>query len=1081
MNPANPDLTAALNPRASAVVEACAGAGKTWLLVSRIVRLLLTGVSPGQVLAITFTRKAGEEMRTRLSDWLTAMAAMDDTALSRFLLERGVGSADAPRLLLRARSLALDVAAASPGMTVTTFDSWFYTLTQQAPIDAPLARGEIVAADTRLYQAAWAEVFATAERNTTPALTAALDALLARLGWQRLRGLIADASQHTLAWQEWVRTHAPAANDEVAIARANAMLGHAMGASTAPNHATLLGLMKRLGGCFLHKDHTALAQAHREAAAAFATGDVTAIADFLFTAERTVKQQIYRACTKYGQLQTLQQLVRGVEESIAAAESAGAISLHADLYRVWHAWQQALAAVKRRDAVITFSDLTQNAVALTRDATLAEALAYKLDSRYKHILIDELQDVSPAQWRIVTDWLNHASPAETTVFAVGDPKQCIYGFRGSNTALFAKACDDLQRMMGARIYHADTTRRLAVPIAHVVNQVFASHLPLPVFRPHSVTSQKPGGVWVLPLASVAANARHDRPAASLAAKGPRNPLTTPSRVDRTRAATREAESVADAIAALVGALDIEDGAVTRPARLSDVLVLVRAKSVMPDLEDAFRRAGLPYAALRQGGLVSRIEMRDFAALVRFLATPEDNLSLAHVLRAPLFGLDDDALITLAREAKSAATPDAPAPTWWHTLGCTATLPAFSEAHATLVRWLAMADCVPPHDLLSRIVVERDAYTRYRRAAPPHLADQAVSNINALLELSLDLNGGRAPSLLALADELAALATVPEQESPSEGESLASDDHIRLMTIHAAKGLEAPIVVLADAHRPPPRRPRDHVIVEWPLRDAAPQHFSWAMGGTQLGKQRQQWVNVLNAREAVEETNLLYVAMTRAVQYLLVTGHDRVGASKDGRISWYTAIAAVSPPTDAPPIAFASRIQVPPQTGETIQTPLAIAALPRQRKVGARRASLTPPQAFGISFHAWMERLAPLPPADRAAALAYEVDSDVRNAVAKTLASEAAAHFFDPRFVVEARNESELLGSDGTVLRPDRLVRTHDAWWVLDYKTGVVGPTVAPEIRSQLSLYVAALKQHAGSLPVHAAVITRDGDVLVVDT
>jgi ATP-dependent helicase/nuclease subunit A len=490
---------------------------------------------------------------------------------------------------------------------------------------------------------------------------------------------------------------------------------------------------------------------------------------------------------------------------------------------------------------------------------------------------------------------------------------------------------------------------------------------------------------------------------------------------------------------------------------------------------------LPYTAVRLGGLVSRLEVRDFAALARFLVMPHDSLALAHVLRSPLFGVSDDDLVALARATQAAAVPDELRPNWWQVLRQWHAAPlALAQATPQLARWIGWADTVPPHDLLSRVVSECGAHERYRQAAPAHLAAQAASNIDALLELALDIHGGEAPALITLANELEALAALPEQEAPAEGEAIYGQDQVRIMTIHAAKGLEAPIVILADAHRPAPRQSHDHAVVVWPMGATAPTHFSWAIADTALGAKRQSWVDAARVRESIEESNLLYVAVTRAAQFLIVSGHARAGADKDGHSSWYRAIERVVPAMPQMPTLLSAQASA---TVTRVALPIASereVAVTR-RNVGKRRQAPTASEAFGIAFHAWMDRLTRTASLERQGLLAECADDELARALAATLAHPLAAPFFDADNIIEARNEVELVAADGEILRPDRLVRTREAWWILDYKTGLTGDgdTVHPTIAAQLAGYAAALKPHAGAAPIYAAVITREGRVIEV--
>jgi ATP-dependent helicase/nuclease subunit A len=1071
-------LLNALDPETSAVVEASAGAGKTWLLVSRILRLLLAGHAPGSILAITFTRKAGQEMRHRLDTWVHVLATADDAAVDTFLRERGVPSVALASMRPRARALAAQLAQATPGMTVATFDSWFAHLTRSAPLDAPIQRGEIHAQTTRHSHLAWNRVLEDAKRQPTSPLAISVRTLLGTLGWWRLDQLVASAATQSLAWERWTAA-LPGAGDRAT--RASQALTRLLGAGHGSRADDITRASERLAPLFRVKDHAERGEAFAAAQDAWRRGDIEPLSAFVLTEKGDVREWLKRAALKYGLSQPMQQLVKCLPLEKAYRSSAQLLALQGHLYCVWDHWWQSHIRVKQEAGAIHFADLTANVLSLTADAHMAEALALKLDTRYRHVLIDELQDVNPAQWQIVMDWLRHTTPTETTFFGVGDPKQSIYGFRGSHVELFGRAVADVERHFAARLYTTATTRRLSGEVTRVVNAVFQERLRLPRFLPHMTLRASAGGVWLLPLVTSA-----PRPAdAPLPLSEPRNPFTTARPLPKERVDAMEATQVARALIEVVAQLQIADESVgaasaRRPVLWSDVLVLVRTKSVMPAFEEAFRRHAIPFRTVRRGGLLSTLEVQDMAALIRFLAARYDDLALAQVLRSPIFNASDAELLDLALQAQTLSQGLSEAVTFWEALSIpeTTLAPALAQARRTLGTWLARADRTPPHDVISAIVEEAGLVERFIARAPAHLAGQVEGNIEALLELLLDIDGGRAPSLTRVAQELSALRELPDEEAPGEGDLGASDgEHVRIMTIHAAKGLEAPIVLLADTHRPAARMRPNQALVDWPVGEDRPVAFSWLLKSRPEGTTRDAWVDAQRSRELAEEQHLLYVAMTRAREWLIVSGAARRGADSEGHLSWYRAIAGIVPARADPPWAHATAGASVPHPAATVRI---LRPTVQSLAVGERRQPDTPTQAFGTAFHLLMESAARVQGLQRDELIARHADPQVAAAVAAVFSGSPAARFFSGE-VLAARDEVEMLGEQGEILRPDRIVRMPEGWWILDYKTADMAAGIHPAMRAQLLAYRAALARAlAGDEAIFMAIIDRAGGVHPVD-
>jgi ATP-dependent helicase/nuclease subunit A len=508
--------------------------------------------------------------------------------------------------------------------------------------------------------------------------------------------------------------------------------------------------------------------------------------------------------------------------------------------------------------------------------------ASRLDARYRHILIDEFQDTNPLQWQVLLAWLGGYGAAENgepaldgrpTVFIVGDPKQSIYRFRRAEPRLFAAARELLRRDFAAVHLRTNVTRRNAQAVVDVLNAALPGN---PLYQPQHTCAAPPGAFVLLPLA-VAAPA--DRPAVDVARRADRSAQRArqrhalPGRMrDRERGCLLGRQLRVDDRS--------EQGRVAaRAAPGRDVLILVRQRTHLADYERALRDAGVPFVSDRRGGLLMTLEADDLTALLQFLSTPFADLQLAHALRSPIFNACDADLMQLAQ------TPGA---SWWQRLQAVDESPSavLATARTMLARWLALAGVAPgARSARSHLLRGRLAAPLCRRR-PCALHAQVQANLDAFIELALALDAGRYPSLPRFIEEMASLKRHAAEEAPDEGPA-DGGDAVRVMTIHGAKGLEAEIVVVADAHQRA-AQDRESVLVVWPPQQASPEHLSVVTGGARDAA-RAAWLADDDAQRAQEDWNLLYVAATRARQVLIVAGSAPVRGSPDD--SWHVRLQA----------------------------------------------------------------------------------------------------------------------------------------------------------------------------------------------
>ncbi len=1105
----------ALDPQHSVVVEACAGSGKTWLLVSRIVRLLLASVKPGEILAITFTRRAAQEMQARLHEWLRLLATQDDAAVRHFLKERELHEVD-DALLAKARGLYRDFLLAQPSISISTFHGWFMQIIQRAPLNAGVPVGmQLLERTAALHEEAW-QAFADSLRDDPESATAlAMQQLFAEYGLHSTRSLLGNFVAKRAEWWAYTSGQEDAVGyaleqlrseldvdldaDPIADACSDASLRAAvqafaqalatMGTETQGNNANKLQITWEIADA--HQRFAALSRA------------LYTQADEPRSFKPTKKQDAEAFLFAHDALFDKLQAVRdALVEQVALRMNQAALRCGAALLQYYQ-------ELKVRSQQMDFTDLEWQVCYLLNQGDCAEYMQYKLDSRYKHVLLDEFQDTNPLQWQTLQSWFAAAAAVDSrpTVFVVGDPKQSIYRFRRADARLFGEVRKFLQQEFAAHYLTQNETRRNSPAVLEAVNGVFAS-LPdgLVDFEEH-ITHHKdlPGYVEVLPLAVVQKTETEAIPDGQLTL---RNPLTTPRAEEQSGAREIEAEQFAAHIANIVASWSVQDDGKLRRAEYRDIMVLVRKRLHLRVYEHALRARHIPFLTSRRGGLLDTLEAEDIQALLTFLITPFADLELAQALRSPLFACSNEDLMQLAEifphphpspppegegaellppsEGESVARglwDGGGVGSWWsrlqHLAQSGTASPELSRAHHLLTGWLALADKLPVHDLLDRIYFEGDLAHRYAAALPAELRETVRANLQAFMEIALNVDAGRYPSLPRFLAELRELRAA-ENESPDEGKVGEVGNALRIYTVHEAKGLEAPIVWLLDANDMQHKTDSYNVLLAWPPNAPRPAHFSLYTDKRGRGSKRTGYFEADEEYARREEMNLLYVAMTRAKQALLVSGNGELVAT-----SWYGRIAAAVEQRDNPLLGGDLRI-VPPLTkggweGLRSRPFAGVPALQQPIPTGQRAVRNTMQQQRGIWLHALLQFLTP-PIGGKGWGEREElqqrlgIPSDEMEPLWQQaqalLASPQLARFFDAKQYRSACNEMPYVNAIGELKRIDRLVEFDDEVWVLDYKLG--DSEDVARYHSQMQEYRAAMQSVYAGKVVRCALLFGDG-------
>ena len=1088
----------ACDPRRSVAVEACAGAGKTWMLVSRILRALLDGAAPQEILAITFTKKAAGEMRERLQQWLADFAAPRaaetpeawQQRLDAELLARGIEPQRLPSQREQLQNLYQSLLAQGRPVQIRTFHSWFAALLRSAPLSVLQQLGlpssyELLEDDADAVAEVWRRYLRRVAGDAD--LSADYAALVATLGRHRAHAALEGALARRV---EFLLADAAGHVDD-AVEPFDVLYPRLAGVAQPADW-----LLQRAAGRALLQDAArALAPLARtyaakgaELLAALEAEDWDGVVAALFTKNGTP-----RAFSKHTH-DDVRAAQNEVEAVLAAEAQHAARQYHLRMTRLTRPLIESFAELKRERGWVDMSDVERAALTLLSDPFLSGWVQERLDARTRHLLIDEFQDTNPLQWQALHAWLSSYAGAgggtsAPSVFIVGDPKQSIYRFRRADPQVFIAAQDFIVNALDGDRLACDHTHRNAPEVLGAVNTVMLAAQAADEFsgyRAHSTESTARGHIGALPLIprpDRAATGEGDEPVW-------RDSLTTPRVVLEDSLRTLESRQAARWIASRIAAG-------VPPDRL---MVLARKRLPLGELQAELRQLGIACEQPEQQVLGEQAAVQDVLALVDALVSPGHDLALARALKSPLFDLTDDDLVRIAlavractpsppwgeRSGEGQPAPDTPPPprrtppAWLEVLPKTE-LPAL-DTHALaadLTQYRHWLLTLPPHDALQAIYSHRDVLARFAAAAPAPERAQVLAQLRALLAAALRVQGGR---FLTAYQWLRALR---RQRLPAPRPS--APQAVQLLTVHGAKGLEADEVLLLDAASAAPRGGGPTTLIDWPGEQPAPTRlvFLASEGAPPPG------VADLAAQEAAaqarEELNALYVAMTRARGRLVLSG---VTPYSQPASSWWQRIEALAEPLPVPQDAVApagdedsfAMLELPPalvqQAQEAIESEVA-------------KAEPTDTSRVGEAMHWLLEHAADTPQGwlpERVAQARRRFGADADQAVraeilARRILTGDAAWAWAGGEVLEAFNEIELT-HQGQRLRIDRLVRRRagahgdEAWWVLDYKSAA-RPERDALLVEQLGRYREAVSLIHPGQTVVAAFLSADGRVVSV--
>ncbi|HET6161663.1 MAG TPA: double-strand break repair helicase AddA [Dongiaceae bacterium] len=876
------------DPSYSAWVSASAGSGKTKVLGDRVLRLLLANVPPAKILCLTFTKAAAAEMANRVAERLAAWAAASDDQL-RAELRALSGGGDIKALMPVARRLFARVLDTPGGMKIMTIHAFCQSLLRRFPLEAEVAPHFSLIEErdaTALLGEARDEMLNAARSAADSPLRLALDVVVARMLEGRLNDLMKEFFGRRARFERLI------ARADIEAIRAALRRILKVGPEDT-RESVLAGEVA---------DSAFPVTELRRAATALATGKKTDIENAEVIAgwlsrepgERvesfgeycgaflTKKDMILDRLTTKGvetahpgttaileaeakRLEQLCQRLRAVEVAVAT-ETLVAVS--ADVLRRY----------MRRKAVaaqLDYEDLILKSVDLLQRPGIAPWVLYKLDGGIDHVLIDEAQDTNPEQWRVIAalteEFFAGQGAAENprSIFAVGDRKQSIFSFQGAAPEEFLRY---------ERHYHDRAERFQSVPlnisfrstqaVLEIVDTVFGGTaregvaIEQETIRHRVSRIGEYGEIVIWPIA---------RPIAS------ESPAPWSAPTVRELAAAPEArlaEAIAAEIAHLLKTASTHQNRQPRRVAPGDIMILVRNRTKFMDLMvRALKRRAIPVVGVDRMTLLDQIAVMDLMAFCRFLLLPEDDLNLAALLKSPLVGVTEEELFQLCADRGWKSL-------WSRLQELAATMPAAQRARALLSQFLDRVGFATPYEQLSELLEAAGG----RRRLYARLGDECGEAIDEFLNLALAYETRHAPNLQDM------LAWMEQGELEVKRDLDEGAGRVRIMTVHGAKGLESPIVFLADQRR----RPQALSGLFWiDIGDAQLPIWSPNMGSDDAVAAAAR--AAAQQRQQEEENRLLYVALTRAEERLYVCGWCGVQPVKSA--SWHDLVRDAVASTD----------------------------------------------------------------------------------------------------------------------------------------------------------------------------------------
>lgn len=1100
----------AADPFQSTWLAANAGSGKTRVLTDRVARLLLAGQPPERILCLTYTKAAASEMQNRLFARLGEWAMYDDKRLESALIELGIEGAITVDTLRTARTLFARAIETPGGLKIQTIHSFCSSLLRRFPMEARVSPNfqEI---EERARDLLCEDILENMAQRDDSAFVA-MTALTSDFSVQKFVKQIVSQRpvfENAPSWEEIYEGF-----DVSPIVTVDQLIADTVDADDLRLLKSLVPdllksgandqKMARIFGTISQVDTANIALFEKHFLYASGEKKFTAKIDAVPTSGLRKKNSTVAAAQP--QLNEMMERIEANRLKRFALEAAHKTKV---LYDFATAFLPLYAQEKERRGWLDFDDLILKARDLLNDPAVAQWVLYRLDGGIDHILVDEAQDTSLIQWNVIerlseefTSGLGARGDVPRTIFVVGDKKQSIYSFQGADPRGF----DTMREQFKERLKDTntplqtlilETSFRSAPEVLSLVDTTFqtATNSGFATDETHiAFNLELPGRVDLWPM--------EPKPEA----QKDETPYFTPvNQVGEKNQNVVLAEKIAQEIWDLLDQnaqlpqFDRKTKEVySRPIRPKDFLILVQRRSILfNEIIRACKAKGLPIAGSDRIKVANELAVKDILALLTFLATPEDDLSLAVVLKSPLFGWDEQRLFTAAHGRGPRYL--------WQVLRSN---PDAYDAELCILNDLRdAADFLRPYDIIERLLTKHDGRKRFLA----RLGREAEDAIDALLAQAMAYEQSDIPSLTGF------LAWMQDDDFEIKRQIDNSSDQIRMMTVHGAKGLEAPIVIVPDTGH------RDNTIRDSFLIEEGRAY--WKATADEMSDAGHEVSEEIKAKQNSERDRLLYVAMTRAENWLIIAGAGDVGKSGEAwhekiakgmehagavdhefptgtglrfeNTSWEGIKAVAQDKEDAP-----TTVELAPYFDHPATLPPEDAPFISPSNLGGAKALAGPTtrteeeaMLYGNQMHKLLETLVGTDPKvwpDLAPAILEAADigadHDVLNALLAelrgVLEAPHLAHLFAAGTLAEVPIIADIpeLGNRRISGIIDRLIVTDAHATIIDFKTNQLVPkeaTQCPEaILRQLGAYVSAVRQIYPSHEISCAVLwTTDATLM----
>jgi ATP-dependent helicase/nuclease subunit A len=819
-------------------ISASAGSGKTKVLIDRFLMLLLDGTPPTKILCITFTKAAAAEMLQRITDELTIWASCDEQELIDRLTKLMGAQPEQTRIKL-ARGCFEEFIEARGEIHISTIHSFCQKLIERFPKECNLEPGYRVA-DEQLIKTIIAEARTSFLNDSAAFLDESIQYLFSDLSESKLDGLI----------DKIIAIHALAPNffmtkDKFKLYAEGLRIEFKLPENYSPEEEvkSLIDEIKRR----LETTQVARATDWLSQMAAKSSKEALTYLKSLFLTEKNTPR--VRVLTKQESSPESQLLVSEIQSLLLAyLNTEASHKIHRQtlsFFSLGNFFMSHYVDVKNKHAVLDYGDIVYRGVALLRNGEASAWFLYHLNNRFHHLLVDEAQDLNKTQWELILILSNELfcnfEPDESkSIFVVGDPKQSIYSFQGASPLLFATTREDLQRL--AERYKLQLVRselnesfRSDPMILEFVDRVFriirnrnpeyfveeAKHISNKKFEASSIE------LWPLVIPQPAGGEEQANGGSNWQALTEYKELESPLRILAKKIAVRIKELLQ------AGYLP------------SDIMILVRKRDrLMEQLIIELKSENIPISGVDRLVLNKSLAIQDLLALGRFVLSQYDDYNLACLLKSPIFAMTEEELFELCNRGDISL---------WESLSSQAK-PAYKEIHSFLMSLLENKNNHRPYQFFAQLL----EVLQFRTKFLSRFGLQLNEILDEFLNLCLEFESTQSTSLSLFIDWFA------KTELEIKRDSYADSNEVRLMTVHASKGLQAKVVILPDTTSVP-KYTRDGILYNAAIRKLI------AYQGASDHDFIKGLLQITELQTLQEYYRLLYVALTRAAEKLILCG------------------------------------------------------------------------------------------------------------------------------------------------------------------------------------------------------------------